>query len=254
VRDLDAAAAAAGGSPRVVVNLAIDLLYTRTGIAPGAPALELAKAIDSLEHVRLAGIQAYDGGAAHTVGFAARRARSEASLAKAVETRHAFERAGLACPLLSCGSTGTYSIDCELDGVTELQPGSFVFMDVEYGRIGGKDGAQYADFRNALSVLTTVVSRRADTAIVDGGYKSFSSDRPFPPVLKTAPSIPYLWAGDEHGRLDLTNAPIDVALGERLEFLVPHCDPTVNLYDRIHCLRGDRVEAVWPIAARGMSQ
>lgn len=171
-----------------------------------------------------------------------------------METRLAFERAGLPCPLLSCGSTGTYNIDSDLDGVTELQPGSFLFMDTDYNRIGGQEGAVYQDFRNALTVVTTVVSRRADTAIVDGGYKAFSTDRPFTPVAKGLEGVPYAWAGDEHGRLDLKEAPVDVKLGDRLEFIVPHCDPSVNLYDRIHCLRGDRVEAVWPIAARGMAQ
>jgi D-serine deaminase-like pyridoxal phosphate-dependent protein len=253
VRDLDAAAAAFKGKPEVVVNLAVDLLYGRTGIAHES-ALELAKTIDSLKHVRLAGIQAYDGGAAHTVGFEARKARTEGSMARAVETRKAFERAGLACPLLSCGSTGTYNIDSEIEGVTELQPGSFLFMDTDYNRIGGADGAVYRDFKNALTVVTTVVSRRADTAIVDGGYKAFSTDRAFTPVLKGRDDVPYAWAGDEHGRIDLTKAPLDVKVGDRLEFVIPHCDPSVNLYDRIHCLRGERVEAIWPIAARGMSQ
>lgn len=254
VRDLDAAAAAVKGKRPVIVNVAVDLLYGRTGIAAGEPALELAKTIDSLKHLRLAGIQAYDGGASHTVGFDARTARSQASVARAVETRQAFDRAGLPCPLLSCGSTGTYNIDSDLAGVTELQPGSFLFMDTDYNRIGGPDGAVYQDFKNALTVVTTVVSRRADTAIVDGGYKAFSTDRPFTPVAKGLEGVPYAWAGDEHGRLDLSKAQVDVKLGDRLEFIVPHCDPSVNLYDRIHCLRGDRVEAVWPIAARGMAQ
>lgn len=254
VRDLDAAAAAVKGKRPVIVNVAVDLLYGRTGIATGEPAVELAKTIDSLKNLRLAGIQAYDGGASHTVGFEARKARSEASVARAVETRQAFGRAGLPCPLLSCGSTGTYNIDSYLDGVTELQPGSFMFMDTDYNRIGGQDGATYQDFRNALTVVTTVVSRRADAAIVDGGYKAFSTDRPFTPVAKGLEGVPYAWAGDEHGRLDLSKAQVDVKLGDRLEFIVPHCDPSVNLYDRIHCLRGDRVETVWPIAARGMAQ
>ncbi len=254
VRDLDAAAAAVKGKSPVVVNVAVDLLYGRTGIAIGEPAVELAKTIDSLKNLRLAGIQAYDGGAAHILGFDARKARSQASMAKAVETRQAFERAGLPCKLLSCGSTGTYNIDSELDGVSELQPGSFMFMDTDYNRIGGQDGPNYQDFRNSLTVITTVVSRRADAAIVDGGYKAFSTDRPFTPVAKALEGVPYAWAGDEHGRLDLTKAQVDVKLGDRIEFIVPHCDPSVNLYDRIHCLRGDRVEAIWPIAARGMSQ
>ncbi len=254
VRDLDAAVLAMKGKRPVIVNVAVDLLYGRTGIAAGEPALELAKTIDSLPNLRLCGIQAYDGGASHTVGFDARRTRSQASMASAVLTREAFFRAGLPCPLLSCGSTGTYNIDSDLDGVTELQPGSFMFMDTDYNRIGGQDGATYQDFRNALTVVTTVVSRRADAAIVDGGYKAFSTDRPFTPEAKGLPGVTFRWAGDEHGLLDLTKAQVDIKLGDRLEFIVPHCDPSVNLYDRIHCLRGDHVEAVWPIAARGMAQ
>jgi D-serine deaminase-like pyridoxal phosphate-dependent protein len=253
-RDLDAAAAAFKGKKPFVVNVAVDLLYGRTGIAIGDPALELAKTIDSLKHLELAGIQAYDGGAAHTVGFEARKTRSEGSMARAVEMRRAFERAGLPCAFLSCGSTGTYDIDAHLDGVTEMQPGSFMFMDTDYNRIGGRDGAVYQDFRNSLTVLTTVVSHRAEAAIVDGGYKAFSTDRPFTPEPKALPGVTYFWAGDEHGRLDLSKAQVEVKLGDRLEFIVPHCDPSVNLYDRIHCLRGDKVEDVWPIAARGMSQ
>jgi D-serine deaminase-like pyridoxal phosphate-dependent protein len=218
--------------------------------------VELARVIASLPHVRLAGLQAYDGGASHTVGFDARKARSLETMGRAVETRRLIEAGGIECPMVSGGSTGTYNIDSDLDGVTELQPGSFMFMDLDYNQIGGPDGPVYQDFRNALTVLTTVVSCRPGTAIVDGGYKAFSTDRPFRPRAKdpALADVPFAWGGDEHGRLDLSKAQREVRLGDRLEFIVPHCDPSVNLYDAIHCLRGDRVEAIWPVAARGMSQ
>lgn len=252
VRDFDAAAQA--GKKPLVVNVAIDLLFGRTGVPAGDQALELARLIGSLKHVRLAGIQAYDGGASHTVGFDARRTRSLANMGRAVETRRLFEQDGLPCALLTGGSTGTYNIDSELEGVTELQPGSFMFMDIDYNRIGGQDGPVYRDFENALTVVTTVVSRRPDVAIVDGGYKAFSTDRPFTPEVRGLEGIVYSWAGDEHGRLDLKNATADVKLGDRIELVVPHCDPSVNLYDRIHCLRGDRLEATWSVAGRGMAQ
>ncbi|MBA2604666.1 MAG: DSD1 family PLP-dependent enzyme [Acidobacteria bacterium] len=256
VRDLNAAAAAHGGRRPLRLNLAVDLLIGRTGIEMGQPALELAQLIDALPNVRLAGLQAYDGGASHTTGFEQRKARSTESMSRAAETRRLIERSGIECPLLSGGSTGTYNIDVEVDGVTELQPGSFVFMDLDYNRIGGQDGPVYDDFRSALTVLTTVVSHRPGVAIVDGGFKAFSTDRPFTPRA-TDPAlaeVPYAWGGDEHGRLDLSAAEREVKLGDRIEFLVPHCDPSVNLYDAMYCLRGDRVEAVWRIAARGMSQ
>ena len=172
----------------------------------------------------------------------------------AVETRRVIERAGVDCRWLSGGSTGAYNIDSAIDGVTELQPGSFLFMDLDYASIGGANTtAGFDDFGFSLSVITTVFSKPSnDVAIVDAGFKAFSTDRPFPPRLKTG-GAKYSWAGDEHGRLDLNAAERSVELGDRLEFLVPHCDPTVNLYDRIYGIRGERLDSVWKIAARGMT-
>ena len=175
-------------------------------------------------------------------------------MAEAIETRAMIERAGIPCPIVTGGSTGTYRFDAENPGVTELQPGSFVFMDLDYGRIGGPTGPEYRDFANALTVVTTVVSRPKGVAIVDAGYKAFATDRPFTPAPVDLAGVTYGWAGDEHGRLDLAHATHDLKVGDRIEFIPPHCDPTVNLYDHLHVLRGDRVEAVWTIAARGKSQ
>jgi D-serine deaminase-like pyridoxal phosphate-dependent protein len=252
VRDINDAAAARGkGEP---VKLLVDLFFGRTGIAPGQPAVELAQLIASLPNITFAGLQSYDGAAAHTTPFDARSTRTKTTMGKAVETKAMLERAGIACPLVTGGSTGTYRFDSENPGITELQPGSFVFMDMEYGTIGGPDGTEYRDFKNAITVVTTVVSRPPGLAIVDGGYKAFSTDRPFTPKPVGIDGVTYGWAGDEHGRLDLSNASRDVKLGDRIEFIPPHIDPTVNLYDNIYALRGDRVEAVWPIAARGKSQ
>ena len=252
VRDLnDAAGARGSGAP---LNLAVDLFFGRTGILPGQPALELAQLVASLPNVTFAGLQSYDGQAAHTTPFDARQARTTGTMAQAVATRELIEKSGIACPLVTGGSTGTYRFDSENPGLTELQPGSFVFMDMEYGQIGGPDGPEYRDFKNALTVITTVVSRPPGHAIVDGGYKAFSTDRPFTPRPIGIEGVTYFWAGDEHGRLDLSHASRDLKVGDRIEFIPPHIDPTVNLYDHIHALRGDRLEAVWPIAARGKSQ
>jgi D-serine deaminase-like pyridoxal phosphate-dependent protein len=251
-RDLDAAA----GAARVRLNVAVDLYVgRRTGVMPGEPALKLAELIMSLRNLRLAGIQAYAGHASHVVGFEKRREASRAAMEQAAATRQLFESKGIPCPLLSGGSTGTYNIDVEIPGITELQPGSFIFMDVDYNRIGGRDGDFYGDFKNSLTVLTTVISKpAADTAIVDAGLKAFSTDKPFPPECRTRSGITYNFAGDEHGRLSLAGEARAIELGDRLEFVIPHCDPTVNLYDRIYCLRGEAVEDCWRITARGMSQ
>lgn len=250
VRDINDAA----GTRSTPINLAVDLFFGRTGIAPGQPAVELAQLIDSLPNVTFVGLQSYDGSAAHTTPFDARATRTRTTMGKAVETRKLIEHAGLPCPLVTGGSTGTYRFDAENPGMTELQPGSFVFMDMEYGTIGGPGGSEYRDFKNALTVVTTVVSRSSGIAIVDGGYKAFSTDRPFTPKAVGIDGVIYNWAGDEHGRLDTANASRDLRVGDRIEFIPPHVDPTVNLYDSIYALRGDRVEAIWPIAARGKSQ
>ena len=127
-------------------------------------------------------------------------------------------------------------------------------MDLEYRRIGGRGGDLLTDFEMALTVVATVVSvPTADRAMVDAGLKAFSTDKPFPPEAVERPGVIYAFAGDEHGRLTVTDPSRAPRLGERIEFFPPHCDPTINLYDRIHALRGDTVEAVWDVAARGRS-
>ena len=239
----------------VTLRVAVDLYFGRTGVPPGGPAREIARAIDRTPSLVFAGLQAYDGTASHTAPFDARRDRSTASMTAAVDTAKMIAADGIPCPLVTGGSTGTYRVDVDIDGVTELQPGSFIFMDGDYARICGADGSDaYTDFQPSLSVVTTVVSVHGDTAIVDGGYKSFATDRPFTPIPIGHPGLTYGWAGDEHGRLDLRGAARRLQVGDRVAFQPPHCDPTVNLYDEIHALRGETVEAVWPIAARGKSQ
>jgi D-serine deaminase-like pyridoxal phosphate-dependent protein len=260
VQDLDEAAREA----RVRLNLAIDLYVgNRTGIPTGEPAIALAKAISGMKNVRLAGLQAYAGHASHKQGFEARKQVSWEAMSPAVETRRGIEKAGIECPLLTGSSTGTYNIDCDFEGMTEMQPGSYIFMDIDYNRIGGQDGAVYKDFRNSLTVLTTVVSKPSDAeAVVDGGLKAFSTDRAFPPepvrVWKNGPQpfsgAAFSWGGDEHGKLNLAKASAPLAVGDRVECVIPHCDPSVNLYDRIYAVRGQQVAAVWPVTARGMSQ
>ena len=139
VRDLNDAA----GVAHIKMNVAVDLFIAgRTGIQPGEPALGLAQLIDSLPNLKLAGIQAYAGQASHVIGWEERRKVSQAAMGRAVETARLFEKNGIECPLLTGGSTGTYNIDSEIKGISELQPGSFMFMDVDYSRIGGKDGGR----------------------------------------------------------------------------------------------------------------
>lgn len=249
--ELMAQAAEKVGQPfDVLVDL--DVGDRRTGILPGAPALELARLIAKNKHLRLLGLQAYAGHASHTNGFAKRQEVSRAAMAKAVETKDLLVKAGLEVPILSGGSTGTYNIDSAIAGITELQVGSYIFMDVDYRHIGGvKDDPVYRDFRPSLTVLTTVVnSTHPERVSVDAGTKAFATDVPFKPEAVGWDGLAYDRAGDEFGRITAAAGAKLPRLGERLEFLVPHCDPTVNLYDRLYAVRGDKVEAVWEIDAR----
>lgn len=246
VEDLQRAASAAGVRLHVLIDL--DIGQNRTGIRPGQPALQLAEAIKRAANLKLKGICAYAGHAAHVVGFEDRVMCSRGALAQAIETRDLLLRNGHELEILSGASTGTYNIDPEIDGITELQSGSYVFMDVEYLRIGGKSGETYDDFAPALCVLATVIHRSERKAVVDAGLKAFSTDRPFGPEPVGLSGVRYEFAGDEHGRLVLSNEGIN--LGDRLRFVIPHCDPTVNLYDRFYCVRGDVVEDEWPIMER----
>jgi D-serine deaminase-like pyridoxal phosphate-dependent protein len=250
LRDLNDAAPSTG----MKLNVAVELHVGRkAGVQPGEPALALARLIESLPHLKFAGLQAYAGQASHICGYTQRRQASGMAMLPALETRALLEKSGIECPMLSGGSTGTYNIDCALQGLTELQPGSYIFMDIDYSLIGGPDGPEFGDFRNALTVLGTVVSKPAkDMALLDAGYKAFATDRPFGPRIKSADEIAYEWAGDEHGRLHFSANQVQT--GDRIEFLTPHCDPTVNLYDRIYCCRGECVEDIWRISARGMCQ
>src|SRR5881409_3879739 len=192
----------------VVVDVLVDVDVgnRRTGVAPGEPALALARAVAAQRALRLRGLQGYAGHCAHVVGWKARRAASLEALRPLTETRALLERHGLPVEIVAGGSTGTWDIDVELPGLTELQAGSYCVMDIDYRRIGARAGAVNGDFEMALTVITTVVSvPTADRAMVDGGLKAFSTDKTFPPESVERPGVEFGFAGDEHGRLTVTD-------------------------------------------------
>ena len=253
IRELAAAMGRAGKVLNVLVD--VEVGGRRTGVEPGEPALHLGKLVANARSLNLRGLQGYAGHCAHVMGWAARRKASHKWMKRLMKTRDLFDKHGLSVEIVSGGSTGTFDIDPELPGLTELQSGSYCVMDIDYRRIGAKGSKINDQFETALTVLTTVVSRPStELAIVDAGFKAFSTDRPFPPETVEWPGLEYSWAGDEHGRLTVVDQDRAPRLGDRIEFLPPHCDPTINLYDQLYAMRGDKVEAVWEIAGRGKSQ
>ncbi len=232
---------AAARNVDVLVDL--DVGDHRTGARSTDQALEIARAVDRASHLRLRGLQGYSVNGSHAGDYEERKRVSEAAFRTAIETRDALARAGLSTEILTGGSTGTWDIDT---GLTELQAGSYVLMDLAYRRIG-------LDFRHAMTVLATVVSGNHDKSVtIDAGFKAFSTDRGYGPEAVSLPGSSYRWGEDEFGFVDWFIECDDSKprLGERLEFIPPHCDPTVNLYDRMYACRGEQVEAIWPVMDR----
>jgi len=236
------AAKIAGRTVDILIDL--DVGDHRTGASPGEHAQAVARAVDRAPGLRLRGIQAYSVRGSHAVAGEERRRVSEEVFGVAVETRDAMARSGLCTDILSGGSTGSADVDLNLKDLTELQAGSYVMMDLAYRRLG-------VEFANAMTVLTTVVSANHDAFVtVDGGFKAFSTDRSYGPEALDFPGSVYRWGGDEFGYVDVDECERKPRLGDRIEFLPPHCDPTANLYDRIYACRGDEVEDVWPVMDR----
>ncbi|MGE0359276.1 MAG: DSD1 family PLP-dependent enzyme [Vicinamibacterales bacterium] len=249
VAELDAAARTAG--VRLAVLVDVNVGQNRTGVDTPDAAAQIATMIARAASLRFAGVQAYGGTNMHIIGFENRRAASMAALGRAMDAKAAIEKADLKVEILSAGGTGTYNIDTGVPGVTEIQPGSYIFMDSQYRGIGSESSDVYDDFGNALSVMTTVVSRPAKgRAITDGGHKALSSDAGLA-ILRDGRGVAFQPGGDEHGVLLIKDPARDFQVGEHVEFIPSHCDTTVNLHNVFWAVRNGKIEAVWPIEARG---
>ena len=231
------------------VYVELEVGMHRCGVAPGEPALALARSISRSSSLRFAGLQAYHGRAQHLRSMEERKA-SIAAAAKAVrETRGLLEKNGISCPIVTGAGSGTFMFEVESGAWDEIQPGSYIFMDADYAR--NEWAAPLPRFEHALFVLSTVMSRPAPLlAIVDAGLKASSVDSGMPTLWKR-PGLAYTKASDEHGWVEISAGAAAPALGEKLLLVPGHCDPTVNLYDWYVCIRAGAVEALWPITARG---
>jgi D-serine deaminase-like pyridoxal phosphate-dependent protein len=251
VADLNDAAGAAG--VRLDVLVEIDIGARRCGVAPGEAARDLARIIDGAANLRFGGLQAYQGAAQHIREYEGRRKAIDAAVALTRDTVALLAADGLECGIVGGAGTGTYQFEAVSNVYNELQAGSYIFMDADYGRNLNADGGAFRDFENSLFVYATVMSHAArDRAVLDAGLKALSVDSGLP-VPWERPGVDYVSASDEHGTLALAPGSSESGLevGDKLRLVPGHVDPTVNLYDWYVCIRDGRVEALWPITGRG---
>ena len=245
-------AAARDAGVRLSVLVEIDTGMNRAGIEAGPPAAGLARQIAASPHLRFGGLQAYQGRAQHMRKPEERQAAVGPAIDGARRTVDLLRQHGIDCPIVGGAGTGTFEIRSNSGVYTEIQAGSYCFMDVDYARNLDAAGQPVSTFRHALFVLATVISApRAGVAVVDAGHKAIAVDSGMPtPLATTGPALhrrqrrawPHIEFGSE------TTSP---KIGEKLRFIPGHCDPTVDRFDWYVGIRKGRVECLWPISARG---
>lgn len=254
VEALAVAATRAGVRIRTLVE--IDVGANRCGVPPGAPAVALAQRIARERSLSFAGLQSYQGRAQHLRTPAERGDAIGKAVAWTAETLAALAKAGLAAEVVGGAGTGTFELEAASGVYTELQAGSYCFMDADYARNLEADGRPFDRFKHALFVYATIMSMPvADRAVIDAGLKAFSFDSG-PPEVHGLAGARYERPSDEHGGLNLTACNERPRLGDKIMLIPGHCDPTINLHDWYVGIRGmgtsgARVESIWPVAARG---
>jgi D-serine deaminase-like pyridoxal phosphate-dependent protein len=239
IDDMARHAQAAGSTLGVLVE--VDIGMGRCGVAPGEPALALARRIRASPGLRFVGLQGYDGHLQLVADSKERRAKCLESLEQLIATRRLIERAGIPVEVVTGAGTGTWEFVGSYDGVTEIQPGSFVLMDCAYHTIR-------PEFACALTVMATVISRRPGRYILDAGSKAISKDFGTP-LIKARPQDHVTRLSEEHATVASEDAAVRV--GDRLEVIPAHCCATMNLHRSCVAVRTGHIEALWPIEASG---
>ncbi len=221
----------------------------RCGVEPGDAAVTLADRIASAPGLVFAGLQSYQGSAQHIRDFGERRSAIEAAVEKTRMTIDMLKAHGLDCGIVGGAGSGTYYFESASGLYNEMQCGSYIFMDADYGRVQNADGGFISEFDNALFVLTSIMSKaRSGFAVCDAGLKAHSIDSG-PPRIHGRDDLECTSFSDEHS---VIRDPDDtLKLHDRLKLIPGHCDPTCNLYDWYVGVRGGYVECHWPVTARG---
>jgi 3-hydroxy-D-aspartate aldolase len=244
VRLLEAAAEGAGH--RLTALVEIDVGSARCGVPANSEAVTLAQMIAASRHLRFGGLQAYHGAAQHKRSPEERRASIAQATSAVTALVEDLKKSKLDCAIVGGAGTGTFDLEAKSGVYTELQVGSYIFMDADYGR-----NQPAPPFRQALFVLSSVMSAaRPGVAVIDAGHKAVAVDSGLP-LIWNHPGATYVGASDEHGTLALEAGSEPMRLNDRVWLAPGHCDPTVDRYDWYVGVRGKRVECLWPVAARG---
>ncbi len=249
IAELSMAAGKHGTEIEVLVE--IDCGAGRCGAAYGETVLELAKTIAAAPGLKFSGLQAYHGVAQHIRSFEERKAEIDEAIRQVRETVDLLDGEGIACSIVGGAGTGSYYFEGRSGVYNELQCGSYAFMDAAYGRVRGEDGRPISEFENALFILTSVMSHaKFDKAVCDAGLKVLSVDSGLP-VIFGRDDVSYVNCTDEHG--EIADPDCVLRVNDKLKLIPGHIDPTCNLHDWFVCVRGGKVEELWPITARGKS-
>lgn len=247
----DLSAAAVKNEVRIECLVELDCGAGRCGVAWGEPVLEMARKISVSDGLSFSGLQAYQGAAQHIHDYSVRQAEIDAAVRQVADTVELLETEGLTCLIVGGAGTGTYYFEAESGVYNEIQCGSYIFMDVDYQRVLDAEGTYISEFANSLFVYTSVMSHvKRDCAICDAGLKALSVDSGLP-IIYGREDLAYIQCSDEHGVI--TDPAGVLQLNDKLRLIPGHCDPTCNLFDWYVGVRNGRVEALWPVTARGMS-
>jgi D-serine deaminase-like pyridoxal phosphate-dependent protein len=242
--ELSAAARERGVTLPVLVE--VDIGQKRCGVAPGEEAVALSRRAHETPGLEFRGFMGWEGHVMFSEDEAEIARQAEEAVGGLLRSAEMCHRAGLPVSVVSAGGTVSYRTTGRMAGVTEVQAGGGVLMDAFYQRRG-------VPLEPSLTVLTTVISRKPDRAIVDAGFKALGSPLTPPrPLLDGATGFEFLSA--EHGTLQLAGPDVPVAVGDKVSFVAGYVDTTAFLHDRFFAARNGRVEAVWEIAARGKLQ
>ena len=235
---------------RLGILIDLDVNMGRTGARDDNVIHQLIESITNDDRFEFQGFQFYAGHVMHIEGFEARKSASLELWDQVCARLEGFAQYSPAV-ITGCG-TGTFNIDVEVEPITDLQVGSFIFMDEEYRRIGGPTSERFADFDVSLTIAATTISQPMEGGItVDSGFKSMASDT-VPAAVDELANTKFRFAGDEHGVLLSRESMQSIHLGDVVRLVTPHCDPTVNLHDYYWVLEDDGlVHNLWPITGRG---